>query len=478
VFVPAIRINSRSRPVRKGIELLDLDETSRLDLRDAKRSSAIDPTVETSPAWTASKSPLSFQVRRFIGRTGHEQVILTDWGRGPAFYPTVFMTCCYDKTNKSANTREMVLRALGMARAWAAAHGCDLDYDLRQGSFLSLADAEALADHLMLSVEAQAAANTVAAAVRRPVGNVSKLERLRPSLKTLARAPAGLESGSAFSRIKWVAHYVEWHLLQRLGVADRAAAECVDLRNLGPQIVARLRERGRGDGRRSIENEALEGVPQEVIDLVSDALRPGDPQNPFTPGFVQARNELLWHLFISSGGRRAEVQSVLVKHVSFAQRRMYISQSKTQTRTVPISRTAADRFDMFVQDHWSKLPQAARKRGLLFTGQTGEPLSVRTVNRIFVTIRTRVPGCPQFLTPQTTRRSWNDRFSEMVDGAPPDRRMSVEQEMRTRNLLQGWTPTSSMGAHYANRHLRRKADELGEELANTPSKDKRKRADD
>jgi hypothetical protein len=63
--VPAIRINSRSRPVRKGVELLELDETSRLDLRDAKRSLAIDPAVETSLTWTASKSPLSFQVRRF-----------------------------------------------------------------------------------------------------------------------------------------------------------------------------------------------------------------------------------------------------------------------------------------------------------------------------------------------------------------------------------------------------------------------------
>jgi integrase len=434
------------------------------------------PTSNTAShpklAWTASKSPLSFQVRRFIARSGHEVAILIDHGRGPALYPTVFMTCCYDKSGTSANTREMVLRAIGMARAWAEARDRDLDHDLRRGQFLSHNDVEALADHLMLSVEAQAAANIAASSVRRSPRRTSKLEQLRPNPKALSKLDAGIKPGSGFPRINWVAKYVEWHLQQRIGAADRSRDERDELRNLGPQVLARLRERGRGDGRRAMDNEALEGVPQEVIDLVSDALRPGDPRNPFTPGFVQERNELLWHFFISTGGRRGEVQSVLVEDVQYSTRRLYISQSKTQTRTVSISRAAAEKFDQFIQNHWSKLPQQARRRGFLFTSESGEPLSVRSINRIFVTIRTRVPGCPKFLVPHTTRRSWNDRFSELVDNAPPEKRMSAEREMRTRNALQGWSPDSSMGALYANRHIRKKADELGEELANTIAKDR------
>jgi integrase len=431
----------------------------------------VDPTVESDQAWTGSKSPLSFQVRRFVGRAGHEFVILIDRGRGPAFYPTVFMTCCYDKARKSPNTREMVLRSVGMARAWAEARGRDLDWDLRHGPFLSLADAEALADHLMLSVDAQACANNVAAALRQAGGRVLKLEKHRPNPKVLASVPGGLQSGSAFARIKWVAHYVEWHLLQRVGNAERSSAKGIDLRHIGPPIVARLRERGRGDGSRWIEDEALEGVSQEVIDLVSAALRPGDSQNPFTPGFLQARNDLLWHLYVSTGGRRAEVQSVLVKDVSFPQRRMYISKSKTRTRTVPISSAAADRFDFFIEHYWAQLPRAARKRGLLFTSETGRPLSVRAINRIFVAIRTRVPGCPDFLTPHTTRRTFSDSFGEMIDRTPPDKRPPVEEEMRMHNLLQGWSPNSSMSAHYASRHIRRKTDELAENLANTIDKE-------
>jgi integrase len=431
-------------------------------------------------AWDVGKSALPFQVRRFTGRQGNEVVMLVDRGRGPAFYPTVFLTCCYEKSGESASTREMVLRAIGMAHAWADARGRDFDDDLRHGSFLSLADVEALADHLMLSVEAQATANAVTSAPKNSPrsGSTVDLERFRPRPERLAAVPGGIEPGNAFSRIKWVARYVEWHLQQRLGVADRSGPDCPGLRHSGPQALARLRERGRGNGRRALDNEALEGVPQEVIDLVSNALRPGNPLNPFEPGFLQARNELLWHVFVSSGGRRSEVQSVLVKDVTYSQRRLFFSTSKTRTRTVSISQEAADQFERFIEDHWAGLPQAARRRGYLFTGKTGEHLSPRAVGRVFEAIRERVPGCPDFLTAHTTRRSWNDRFSEKLDALPPEKRIPAEQEMRARNMLQGWSPTSSMGALYANRHLRRKADELGEQLANAISKRGRDPSDD
>jgi integrase len=438
-----------------------------------------DAVDETSRAWTDGKSPLPFQVRRFIGRTGREVLILIDRGRGPAFYPTLFMTCLYDKKRYPANTRMAVLRALGMARAWAAARRRDLDHDLRLGPFLSLDDAEVLADHLMLSVEEQVVANTVAAQeARRTRRSASKLEQFRPHPKALATAPAGLASASAFPRILWVALYVKWHYEQRLDVSDRSATACPDLRVLGPQIVARLKERGSGDGSTSIDDESLEGVSQEEIDLVSDALRPGDPRNPFTTGFNQARNELLWHFFISSGGRRSEVLSVRVKHVSFSQRRMFISQSKTQTRWVKISRAAAEMFEFFIHNRWSKLPQAARREGLLFTSAKGEPLGVRQVNRIFVTIRTRVPGCPKFLVPHTTRRTFSDVLCDMLDSLPPDKKISEKEEIRLHNKMQGWAEKSPMAARYAARHVRRKADELGEQLANTIGKSPRRPGND
>jgi hypothetical protein len=434
---------------------------------------------DTSLTWTSGKSLLPFQVRRFFDPTGYEVVMLIDRCRGPAFYPTVFVTCLFDKNGQAASTRESVLRALGMARAWAGARGRDLDEDLRQGPFPSLTDAEALADHLMLSVEAQAAANIVAAEKpRRTRRTVSKLERLRPSPKALASPPGGLDPRNALNRIQWVARYVKWHLDLRMDSADCSVAERTQLQIRGAQVLARLRERGRGAGDTSSDDEALEGVSQAVVDLVSDALRRRDTQNPFKRAFVRARNELLWHFFISCGGRREEVQSILVKNVSFTERRMHITTSKTRCRPVPISRSAAEKFELFIQDYWSKLPQAKRRQGRLFTSDKGEPLSVRAINRMFVTIRTRVPGCPVFLTTHTTRRTFSVRFCEEVDALPPDQKMPEAKELQVHNKIQGWSEKSAMSARYAKRHIRRKADELGEQLANSIGKGARHAAGD
>jgi hypothetical protein len=66
----------------------------------------------------------------------------------------------------------------------------------------------------------------------------------------------------------------------------------------------------------------------------------------------------------------------------------------------------------------------------------------------------------------------------MVDSPPPDKKMSVKQEMRIHNKMQGWSKKSPMAARYAARHDRRKADELGEQLANTIGKSARRPGND
>jgi integrase len=239
--------------------------------------------------------------------------------------------------------------------------------------------------------------------------------------------------------------------------------------------VARLRERGRFSEDPTRDDDPLKGVPQEVLDRVTAALSPGSPENPFEPGFLQARNHLLWLFFIMTGGRRAEIRAAKVADVEYATRLLHIRESKTMPRSVPIGELAADAFDAFIAQHWGLLSKNARKQGFLFTDEHGDQISLRQVNRVFERIRVKVPEVPDFLTPHTARRSWNDRFSEMVDGLPPHKRMSPEKETLTRNRLQGWTPNSEMGAPYAKRHIAKRANELGEALANEIAPSKRRR---
>jgi integrase len=426
-----------------------------------------DACAEVNLAWTKKAGAHPFQIRQFRSRRDAEVVVLIDEGVGPAFYANVFVTSQYVKANRSPNTRSKVLRSIAMARTWAKRKGYDFDEVLRTGEFISIEDVESLADYLLLSADSQNDYCKSKAVALQHSANVISLEKLRPNHRELAssaiKAAAPVE---AAARIYWVAEYIEWLLRNRLGTLDRLRNSSSDIQKLGFQVLARLRQRGRGLGDSTAEDETLEGVPREIIDRITETLRPGAPGNPFEPGFLQARNYLLWLFFVATGGRRGEIRPAKVGDVTYAMRILYLRESKTVSRDAPIGLEGALAFDAFIDGFWSQLPKEARRRGFIFVDKEGRHISLRQINRIFVRIRERVPEVPDFLTTHTLRRSWNDYFSKMVDRQPPEKRIFREEEARVRRKLQGWSENSEMAEKYDRRHLRRRADELGQELAN------------
>jgi integrase len=353
-----------------------------------------------------------------------------------------------------------------MARLWAASLDRDLDTDLSAGPFLSVEDADHLADFLRLSAADQHAWCEAKGVSKAPSAQILRLEDFRPNHRSLATdQPELSDPGEAAARIRWVATYIDWHLQRRLGDLDRRGRESGTLLGVGEAVVARLRSLAPRAQGTSDDDIALEGVPREVLQAIEDAMVPGAPTNPFRSPFLQARNYLYWRLLLDTGARRAEARHAKAEDIVYATRRFIIRVSKTRPRTVPIGPQTAEAFDRFMNEHWSRLPQAARRRGYLFTDEKGGHLSLRSCNRIFERVREHVPGVPEFLAPHTIRRSWNDAFSERVDAQPPERRPSEKREVEMRNRLQGWTGQSSMGARYAKRHIRRQADRIAEELA-------------
>lgn len=461
VVVPAAA-ESLETAKRRQTDLRSQTLTDRRCRRSRVTESAEDAADR---GWGSGKSRLPFQIRRFAGRLGSEVVMLIDGEVGPAFYPNVFNTCCYVKTGRSPNTQERVLRCLGMARAWAISRGRDLDCDIR-GPFPSQSDVESLADWLCLSTNDQADTLERAKSSKRTSHKVLMLEKLRPNPRDLQkRVTQGASADDAAARIRWVAEYLAWHLQHRLGTTDRDGTDQKGVGVFGPGVINRLRERARGMGGSTSDDETLEGICQDIVERITEYLNPNHPRNPFASDFTRSRNYLLWLLMVSSGARRGEVWDAKVGDITYAMRRFTITKSKATPRVVPVSADAADAFDSFISHHWSRLPKEARRRGFLFTDVTGRKLVPRSVTDIFHHIRETVPGAPGWLTSHTLRRSWNDRFSEMTDAMPPDMRMAKEEETRVHNRLQGWSSTSEMGAKYARRHIRKKADELGQALA-------------
>ncbi len=386
----------------------------------------------------------------------------------PYFWPNVFVTSDYRNASKSPNTQAKVLRTIGMAILWARSRGRDLDNDLTNGDFLSVSDVEDLADFLSLTAEEQERRRGRSEGPL--VRDAIKLESVRPDHRRLRVANSAVDNAEIATRVRWIALYIEWHLDRRIGSLERHRSATESLRTVGPKVIARLRQLAPRIASKSDDDITLEGVDFQIIQHAEEVMRPYSSANPFTPGFVQARNYLIWRLLVDTGARRGEVHAAKVDDVKFSLRRFEIRVSKTISRTVPISPKTAETFDEFIERFWSQLPREARKRGYLFTDDKGRHLSLRAINRIFERLRLRIPNIPDFMAPHTIRRTWNDRFSAQIDAMPIDKRPSPEQEIQTRNRLQGWSGKSSMGGRYAKRHVKRKADEIAEAMMSTAVK--------
>ncbi|WP_372398679.1 site-specific integrase [Azospirillum sp. HJ39] len=356
-----------------------------------------------------------------------------------------------------------------MVVLWALGKARDIDHDLTHGDFLSIEDAEDLADFLGLTAaDQERRVERDAEAPRAP--KVVSIESVRPHPRKLKRPErTSVDAAEIAARVRWVAAYIEWHLNRRIGSLERQQRASEELRTLGPLVINRLRQLAPRTTPRSDDELALEGVGRDVLLRIEEALVPGAPENPFTPGFVQSRNYLLWRLLLDSGARRHEVREAKADHVQYGARRFEIHVSKTIARTVPIAPKTAEAFDAFIEHHWSKLPKEARRRGHLFTDEHGRHLSLRAMNRVFERVREQVGGVPDFMAPHTVRRSWNDNFSATIDSLPENERPSHSEEVKMRNRLQGWSGESSMGARYARRHTKRKADQIAEKMMDSMS---------
>lgn len=354
-----------------------------------------------------------------------------------------------------------------MVILWASNRGRNLDVDLSNGNFLSVSDVESLADFLSLTAEEQE--RRCGRPEKNPRPNSISLESFRPDHRCLAVKRAAMDNAEIASRVRWAALYIQWHLNRRIGSIDHNRGEAEYLRANGPKVVARLQQLAPRVASRSDDDITLEGVDVEILRRVEGAMSPDSPENPFTTDFVRTRNYLIWRLLLDTGARRGEVHQAKVDDVQFSLRRFEIRLSKTVQRTVPITAKTAEVFDSFIERFWSQLRREARRQGYLFTDAKGRHLSIKAINRIFERLRERIPDIPNFMAPHTIRRSWNDRYSAQIDAMPANQRPTPEQEIQIRNRLQGWSGKSSMGARYAKRHIKQKADEIAEAMMSSSS---------
>ncbi len=402
------------------------------------------------------------RIRTFTDRAGNEVSVLVDESNQPLFWPNVFAVQEY--RHSSPKTLSAVLRALGMFEVWASHNGYDGSKQLARGEFIELHEAESLAGFLRLTKQAQDQEVLVTEAVS--LKKITRIESVRKS-QNRSSTTRFADRIQAANRIRWVIKFLEY-------LRDRGLSTCIttqqrkSLENIAGISINRLKRLVPRGGSYTL-NEDLVGIDENEIQKIGKELNSTSSlsTNPFKTPFLKSRNYLIWALLVETGIRRNELISIKVDDIDYSTRRVQIRESKTLPRTLPISEKAAETFHHFVMEYWSKLPAKSTKHGKLFISENGAPLKTGSINAIFRRILETIPDLPQHLTPHTLRRAWNERFSAKIDSLPPDKRPSPSQESEIRNRLMGWRDGSQMSARYAKRHIRKKADSIAEELANS-----------
>ncbi len=407
---------------------------------------------------------MTFVAKRLRFRNGERHSVLAVPGGLPVHEVTVFLAR-FRKRGRAANTIHGVCRTLALLYRELTKAKVDVLARLRQGEFLTIPELNSLAEAAQywaidLDDDDQ---------VQEQSSNVVDIRRIGLKRKSQPSQRKAVDTGTAATRMRYIAQYLEFlsgYFGAALPVQRRKALQSETtyaLETFRAQIPK---------GSRRAKLGAREGLSREDQDRVLAVVHPDSPNNPWQRGFVRQRNWVIVVLLLATGMRRGELLGIQLGDLNPNQPKISILRradakvdprriqpnTKTNDREVEV-RPAIMRVVLNHKDARHEI-KAARKHPLLIVNDDGEPLSLGSVDKIFMQLREACPGLPVRLTSHVLRHTWNERFSEEAD----EMKLSEASEQRARNEQQGWADNSKMAATYTRRHASRKGREVALKL--------------
>lgn len=388
--------------------------------------------------------------------------------RHPAFEPTAYLLRDCRPRGLAFNTLKGRAEAIRFLLTWARSVGIDLTSRLAEGWLLQLHEIEDLAGAARLGFKALSQQSS------KPKARVTRPISLERTLQRTSPVEEGISSEAAATRIRYMADYLEWLVKAQL-YRTPGRIQSAPLASISPMDVAGLlRARAPQVAQRNPDTER-QGLPEEVQKRLLSASAPSASDNPFESEFIRDRNELMVLLFYHLGLRQGELLKFKIDKAHFDARKGILRitrspddptdprddapQAKTNARALPLSDVLTQR----VLDHITKHRRHrkhSKSHDFLFVSVLGRPLSKSSVNKIFITLREKVDGLQDGLSPHYLRHTFNENLSDMFDASGT----SDENEKRIRAYLNGWSDQSDTAATYLRRRTRERAQKIGVSL--------------
>jgi len=381
----------------------------------------------------------------------------------PMFEPTVFSLSEIRARNRASNTIESYLRSVMVLLLFLGLRKIDLQIRLDEGRLLFLGEIEDLARISRLPIERIQVMLDDAESLSVKVAPFVSLEKLR--MRSSGMPDSEVSPAAAATRLRNIRDYLKWLGSNRMSRHGVNVVLRNSLTSSVQQMVDAIDARLPSDGHYLIEQR--EGLAPEVVDRILMVVDPQSASNPWHDEHCRYRNELiiLWLLYL--GLRKGELLNIRISDIDFRQSAVTVARRaddisdprrnqpkvKTRGREIPLSTALLDKTNAYIMNQRSGI-RGARKHDFLFVSEdTGQPMSVPTLAKLFNVLRSKCPDLPKNIFPHIFRHTWNDRFSEEMDA----KRVGAETEKKTRSFLMGWSETSGTATTYTRRHIKKKA---------------------
>jgi integrase len=397
----------------------------------------------------------------------------------PLLQPTLYALTELRARNRSSSTIQQALRAVMVLYLVLERLGIDLQTRLAARKVLEAGEIEEVGRCCRLPMDAllQPASPPSASVVPK----VLSLEKLRIREKPVEVAE--IDAATAAIRIYYIRGYLKWCIdneLLRMS-RDRDGAHH-ELKEVGDIVLRALEMRAPAVRTRDLD-ELRQGLSEEALDRLHEVLQPEHAKRVWKDEHASERNALIIRWLLDLGLRRGELLGIRIEDINFQKYEVHIKRraddpddprvdqpnAKTAGRLVPMSTELSALTHRYIMGSRRALPGSRRHSFLLVASDTGAPMGLGTLNKIFVVLRRKCPDLPSDLTTHIFRHTWNDKFSEIMDA----KNVSEETEKKMRSRLMGWSETSGTAATYTRRHVNRKAREaalaLQQQLHKNPS---------
>ena len=407
-----------------------------------------------------------YVVKTIVMSSGERLPILTELATGePLYEPSLYVLSEIRATNRASSTIDHVLRSIMVLHLYLDSARIDIERRFQEGWVFSLGELDELVRHCRWSVAEQLRVRGTFS-FRQPV-RIGSAEAVRLFQRQLE--PTEVAGHTAANRVRAIRDYLDWLVRYRLARYSPSSAEGVRLWDDWKRCKAALDARvPRHKGRNTIGRR--EGLPPEVVSRLLSVTSPESSENPWKGDDTSIRNSLMIRWLLALGLRRGELLNVKITDINFQSEEVLVVRRaddpedsrknqpkvKTRDRKLPLSsHLCAMTHDYITKSR--RLISGAKRHPFLFIAMgTGAPLSLSSVNKLFVELREAFPNEFVGVTPHVLRHTWNDRFSETMD----KKKVPEPEEEQMRSYNMGWSPTSKTALSYTRRHVRLKAQQV------------------